>query len=213
VVDILRRAPASSPPRREQRALIDGTRRSYKLGGDEVHHALAQIAERRVGRADAEWKHGDERRVGVRRVSGTAREDQRAECNSHDARRGCDRPNGTSITRRARRHDRSAGELARDRVQCGDEVARALWPRVRILLDAAHHERIECGWEIAAATAQGRWFLTDMCCDESLCRRLGVERVATSNQLVRHHAPRVEVNAMIDGVACRLLGGHVGRRA
>ena len=89
---------------------------------------------------------------------------------------------------------------------------RRLRPIRSALLERAHHERAECGPDSRPAMVERLRRLRDVRGKHALRRASGEWRRA-GEQLVRHHAPRIDVRAMIDvGVRCRLLRRHVGRR-
>ena len=88
--------------------------RPTQLGGQEVHHPLPQVAERRVGAAHPEGSHGDDRAIHLhRRLAIVERGDHQ------DERQGCDsagdqpatspRPYRSLLGERSHRNRRSRG--------------------------------------------------------------------------------------------------------
>ena len=82
-----------------------------------------------------------------------------------------------------------------------------------MLRQRAHDERCDRRRDARRDVIQRRRRLGDVRRHELLRRRLTSERVPPREQLVRDHAPRVEVGSVVHLVAAHLLGRHVGWRA
>jgi hypothetical protein len=80
----------------------------------------------------------------------------------------------------------------------------------RPLLQAAHHQRVQCGGHRGPPHPNALRRLGDLCGEQRLGRGGGKRRL-TSEHLVGHRTERIEVGPMIDvGIGRGLLGRHVG---
>jgi hypothetical protein len=106
-----------------------------------------------------------------------------------------------------RRRARAARELDPVAPEAGRHVARALGPARGILLEAAHHERLELLVDLGDHGAERRGRLVDDLVED--CLDLSAERRAPRDALVEHRAERVDVDARLDGAPADLLGAQI----
>src|SRR5262245_43088135 len=102
--------------------------------------------------------------------------------------------------------------MLRDPSELQRDIARALPAGIRVLLEAALHDPLECGrrhWNKLADLAR----LGRQHCGHHVRRRLAIERALAGNQFVEHAAESKDVRARVCLASFDLLGGHVLRSA
>ena len=154
-----------------------------------------------------------------------ARKDPVGESDAHDRRLRQQRHRGKrrgihgerlpEHPRAAEQHGRHGvhAAAARDGLELTDDVAGVLRPVARLLGQAAHHQRGECGGSVRAKLGNRLRRLAHVGREHALWRPSGKDCVPRE-QLVRRRAQRVDVGAVVHlRVAGRLLRRHVRRRA
>ena len=101
--------------------------------------------------------------------------------------------------------------VAQEALEIVGEVVRALVAILGVLLERAHHDRLERGREVAARERRR----LDLALDQPLhdLLRGAAEQPLADGDLVEHDAEREDVAAVIDLAARRLLGRHVAELA
>jgi hypothetical protein len=212
--DVRVAAPRRAPPGRQHRARVHGAEPADPpdLGGEQVHHPLAQVVQRRVGARDAERRDGDRVRADRRRRTARAppgRAD--AEDGQQDARER--RDPGPDAAARAWGWCRGRPRRRADRVEQPQHVVGRPRALVGRLGEEPHHEGGERRGRVGPLGGDVRRRLCDVCRDLRLRGPVGVGWPA-GEQLPGDDAERVQVHAVVGGgVGERLLGRHVGRRA
>ena len=105
--------------------------------------------------------------------------------------------------------DRRAAQHA---LEVGLHLLGALVARRRVLRERAHHDHVEVARDVAADLRR-RLGRRRQVLHRDLDRRVAVERRLAGEELVEDDAERVEIGALVDLGAARLLGREVLRRA
>ena len=158
-----------------------------QIGADGLGDAGSNPVVGRLARDVGERHHGD----GIVDAAGTVRQARR------DA---------------ARRAARRAIEVARESTKVIPDLARRLVAERRRLLERVRHDGVEAGGNLRVVARRRRRNLVKDVIDD-LGRRSAGERHPAGRELEEHDAEREDIGPVVDRMAERLLGRHVGHGA